>query len=143
MLNAKRAHDPEAVSISQILFPKRPDGQIPSQLRGGTWNICSLSKNVPVAWEFIKHITSTEGCASFNLVSNNFGLVRPDVIPVLKAKDPTYDWFEANVMNGMNIRANLAVANTDAVVQYGTSSDCITRCPLSKVAGMERRHPKS
>jgi ABC-type glycerol-3-phosphate transport system substrate-binding protein len=124
VLNAKKGIlDPEQVAISQILFPKRPDGKIPSQLRGGTWNICSLSKNVPVAWEFIKHITSTEGCASFNLVSNNFGLVRPDVIPVLKAKDPTYDWFEANVMNGMNI---CAPANsrgreyTDAVLQYGT-----------------------
>jgi len=124
VLNAeKAATDPEIAKVSQILFPKRKDGQIPSQLRGGTWNICSLSKNVPAAWEFLKHITSTEGCVGFNLVSNNFGLVRPDVLPVLKAKNPIYDWFEPNVMNGMNI---CAPANsrgreyTDAVAQYCT-----------------------
>jgi ABC-type glycerol-3-phosphate transport system substrate-binding protein len=120
---AKGITDPEIAEASQILFPKRPDGQIPSQLRGGTWNICSLSKNVPVAWEFIKHITDTEGCASFNLVSNNTGLVRPDVIPVLKAREPLYDWFEDSVANGMKICAPANSRGTeylDAVLQYGT-----------------------
>lgn len=119
---AKAITDPALAKVSQILFPKRKDGQIPSQLRGGTWNICSLSKNVPVAWEFIKHITSTEGCVGFNLVGGNGALVRPDTLEILKAKSPLYDWFENNLNHGMNI---CAPANsrgreyTDAIAQYG------------------------
>ena len=104
VLNADKAiQNREVTEVGNILFPRRADGQIPSQLRGGSWNVSARSKMGGVAWEFIKHLSGKEGTLGFNLLANQGALVRPDVMPMLKGKSPVYGWFEENLMNGMKI----------------------------------------
>ena len=113
--------DPAIAEAWQILFPTRKDGKFPCQIRGGTWNLLKGTKYPQAGYEFLKHITSLEGCVGFNLVSGNGALVRPDVIEVLIAKDPVHEWFIPNLMSGIpaygpaNSRGR---EYTDACAQY-------------------------
>jgi ABC-type glycerol-3-phosphate transport system substrate-binding protein len=121
--NLKRdAKDPTVVEASQILFPTREDGRFPSQLRGGTWNILNGSAHPDVAFQFLKHITNTEGCFSFNLVAGQGAFVRPDVVDLLIQEDPVHEWFIPNLENGMPAHApanSRGREYTDAVAQWG------------------------
>ncbi len=108
---------------AQGLFPTRKDGKFPSQIRGGTWNINKASKSPDVVYQFMKHITSKEGCLGFNLVAGQGALVRPDVIDELKKKEPVHDWFIPNLQNGIpaNAPANSrGTEYTDACMNYAT-----------------------
>ncbi len=86
--NMKRnVQDPAIAEAWQILFPTREDGRFPSQLRGGTWNLLNGTPHPTEGYEFLKHITSTEGCFSFNLVAGQGAFVRPDVMQQLIEDD--------------------------------------------------------
>jgi ABC-type glycerol-3-phosphate transport system substrate-binding protein len=121
--NLKRdAKDAAVVEAWQILFPTREDGRFPSQIRGGTWNILNGTAYPTEAFEFIKHITSTEGCYSFNLVAGQGAFVRPDVMPQLMEQDPVHEWFVPNLENGIPAHApanSRGREYTDAVAQWG------------------------
>jgi multiple sugar transport system substrate-binding protein len=79
--NANKAiKDPKAVVVRSALFPKRSDGKRPSQMRGGTWNVGSKSKNQDAAWKFIQLLDNKEGTLTFNTIGGNGALVRPDVM---------------------------------------------------------------
>jgi ABC-type glycerol-3-phosphate transport system substrate-binding protein len=93
--------DKEAAEAYQVLFPTRQDGAFPCQIRGGTWNLLKGTPYPQAGYEFLKHITSLEGCVGFNLVSGNGALVRPDVLQVLIAKDSVHEWFIPNLENGL------------------------------------------
>ena len=115
------AKDPAIVEAAQILFPTREDGRFPSQLRGGTWNILSGTKYPTEAFQFLEHITSTDGCFSFNLVAGQGALVRPDVMQKLIAENPIHEWFLPNLENGIPAYApanSRGREYTDAVAQY-------------------------
>ena len=115
--------DESVAKAAQILLPERPDGRFPSQLRGGTWNINAGTEHPQESYEFLKHITSTDGCLSFNLVAGQGALVRPDVVDALIEENPIHEWFIPNLENGI---AAHAPANsrgreyTDACSQYMT-----------------------
>ncbi|HXF63632.1 MAG TPA: extracellular solute-binding protein [Caldilineaceae bacterium] len=121
--NLKRdAKDPAVVEAWQILFPTREDGRFPSQIRGGTWNILNGSAHPDVAFQFLKHITNTEGCFSFNLVAGQGAFVRPDVMDLLIQEDPVHEWFIPNLENGIPAHApanSRGREYTDAVAQWG------------------------
>ena len=114
--------DPAIGEAAQILFPTREDGRFPSQLRGGTWNILNGTAHPTEAYAFLEHITSTDGCYSFNLVGGQGAFVRPDVLQKLIETDPVHEWFLSNLENGIQA---FAPANsrgreyTDACAQYG------------------------
>jgi ABC-type glycerol-3-phosphate transport system substrate-binding protein len=115
--------DPKVAKLSVLLFPKREDGKIPSQIRGGTWNVHKTSKLPQIAWEFVKTLSSKDGEIGFNIFGGNTGLTRPDIMDVLKAKTPTYKWFENNLINGMLINCpgnSRGREYTDALGQYST-----------------------
>jgi len=120
--NFKRDITDETIAkASQILLPEREDGKFPSQLRGGTWNIRKGTEHPEAAYEFLKHITSTEGCFSFNLIANQGALVRPDVVELLIAKDPVHEWFLPNLRNGIPAHApanSRGREYTDAIAQW-------------------------
>ena len=79
--NANEAiQDPKVAVVRSALFPKRTDGQRPSQMRGGTWNIGSQSKNPDAAWKFIQILDNHDGTLSFNTIGGNGALVRPDIM---------------------------------------------------------------
>ena len=104
LINLKKAiTDAELAELSVVFFPKRADGMIPSQLRGGCWNINAASKYPEATYEFMKHIAGKEGTVGFNLVGGNGALTRPDVLPILAARDEVYQWFQTNLTNGMPI----------------------------------------
>jgi ABC-type glycerol-3-phosphate transport system substrate-binding protein len=120
--NLKRdAKDPKVIQVSQVLFPARSDGKYPSQIRGGTWNINKDSKAPEATFQFIKHITNTEGSFGFNLVAQQGALVRPDVLALLVKNNPIHEWFIPNLQNGI---AAYGPANsrgkeyTDAIAQW-------------------------
>jgi len=114
--------DPAVGVVTQILFPTRKDGKYPTQLRGGTWNINQGTQHATEAYQFLEHITSTDGCYSFNLVAGQGAFVRPDVLEKLTKDDPVHEWFVPNLENGI---AAFAPKNsrgreyTDACTQYG------------------------
>jgi len=124
VINAERTtRDPQVCKLGNIMFPTRKDGKIPSQMRGGHWNISAASKNGAVAWEFIKHLSGKDGTIGFNLVANQGALVRPDALPYLKGKSPVYNWFEQNLMDGMIIHAPANSRGSelgDAIAQNAT-----------------------
>ncbi|HEX2032776.1 MAG TPA: extracellular solute-binding protein [Chloroflexota bacterium] len=99
------------------LFPKRKDGKRPSQLRGGTWNVSNVSKYPDQGWEFVKHITSREGCLTFNTMSGNQANVRPDIMNDEYFQDPNFKVFLENFENTMVhvIPANLRGTEFEAV----------------------------
>jgi ABC-type glycerol-3-phosphate transport system substrate-binding protein len=115
--------DPTKAVVSQGLLPTRKDGKFPCQIRGGTWNILKTCPNPDVAYQFLKHITSLEGCVGFNLVAGQGALVRPDVVAELIKKDPIHEWFIPNLQNGIlaNAPANSrGTEYTDACTNYAT-----------------------
>jgi ABC-type glycerol-3-phosphate transport system substrate-binding protein len=120
--NFKRdIQDAEKAEAWQVLFPTREDGKFPCQMRGGTWNLRMGTEYPQAGYEFLKHITSTEGCVGFNLVSGNGALVRPDVLEILIARDPVHEWFIPNLNNGIPAHApanSRGREYTDAVQQY-------------------------
>jgi ABC-type glycerol-3-phosphate transport system substrate-binding protein len=108
---------------TQILLPTREDGRFPSQLRGGTWNIRTGTSHPTEAFDFLTHITSTEGCFGFNLVAGQGALVRPDVMQLLIAENPIHEWFIPNLENGMPAHApanSRGREYTDAVAQWSS-----------------------
>ncbi len=114
--------DPKVAQASVFLFPPRPDGKVPSQIRGGTWNIHKTSKLPQVSWEFLKTLASKDGEIGFNIFGGNTALTRPDIMEVLKGKTPTYKWFENNLLQGMGINCpanSRGREYTDALSQYG------------------------
>jgi len=116
------ALDKTVAKISVLLFPKRTDGKIPSQIRGGTWNIHKSSKVPQIAWEFIKTLSSKDGELLFNLIGGNTALTRPDILAPLESKTPIYKWFEGNLQNGMKINApgnGRGTEYSDAITQIG------------------------
>lgn len=121
--NLKRdAKDPAVVEASQILFPTREDGRFPSQIRGGTWNILNGTAHPTEAYQFLLHITNTEGCYGFNLVGGQGAFVRPDVMQQLIENDPVHEWFLPNLENGIPAHApanSRGREYTDAVAQWG------------------------
>ena len=115
--------DAEVAEAWQVLFPTREDGKYPSQIRGGTWNIRKGTEYPEAAYEFLKHITSKEGCFGFNLVAGQGALVRPDVVELLIATDSVHEWFIPNLENGIPARApanSRGREYTDAVAQWST-----------------------
>lgn len=122
VINANKAiTDKELAEIYQILWPLNKNGQVPSQLRGGTWNINKATKYPQECYEFLKHIAGQEGTVGFNLVGGNGALTRPDVLPILTASNPLYAWFLDTLANGIAVRfpANSRGREfTDALGQY-------------------------
>ena len=122
-VNAQRAvKDPTKASINVILFPKREDGKVPSQIRGGAWQVHRTTKVPEIAYQFVKELTSKEGCFGFNNFGGNTALVRPDVLPLLRVQIPMYKNFEGNLLNGMVINAPANSRGrefTDAIAQNG------------------------
>jgi len=122
-VNCQRAvKDNTKAKINVILFPKRADGRVPSQIRGGGWQVHKTSKVPAIAYEFCKQLTSKEGCFGFNNFGGNTALVRPDVMPLLEAAIPMYRNFESNLANGMVINAPANSRGrefTDVIAQVG------------------------
>ena len=103
MKSLKEMPDPKLAKQGNLFFPKQPDGRIPCQIRGGTWNVNSKSKAPDVAWEFVKHLTNLEGSVGLTLVGGGITITRPDMLPVLKASSFFFEWFEENLLNGIVI----------------------------------------
>ena len=122
--NFKRGiKDATKTEAAQALLPKRPDGKFPCQLRGGTWNIGKNSKNAQMAYQFLKHITTLEGCVGFNLVAGQGAFVRPDTVAELIKKDPIHEWFIPNLENGIPANApsnSRGKEYNDAIAAYAT-----------------------
>lgn len=113
--------DPSVGEVWQILLPTLPDGRVPSQLRGGTWNIRQGTENADVAYQFVKHIAGKDGSIGFNLQGGNFAAVRPDTLEALIAENPIHEWFLTSLQNGMPAHAPANSRGrefTDAVTQY-------------------------
>ncbi len=118
---ARDIKDETIAKASQGLMPTDANGKFPSQMRGGTWNILQTSEHPQEAFQFLKHITSTEGCHSFNLVAGQGALVRPDVVDLLIAENPIHEWFIPNLENGIPAHApanSRGREYTDACAQY-------------------------
>ena len=78
-------------SCARRSFPKRKDGKRPAQLRGGTWNIGSKSKNPEAGWKFIQTLSDHDGTLKFNTIGGNGALVRPDVMNDPYFSHPGFD----------------------------------------------------
>jgi ABC-type glycerol-3-phosphate transport system substrate-binding protein len=122
--NFKRDIKDETIAKAhQGLFPTDANGKFPSQIRGGTWNILRESAHPQEAFAFLKHITNTDGCYSFNLVAGQGAFVRPDVVQKLIEQDPVHEWFIPNLENGIPAHApanSRGREYTDACAQYLT-----------------------
>src|SRR5262249_35702713 len=90
MFNLKSSvKNPHQVKLKAVLFPKRSDGVYPSQTRGGTWQVGGKTKNPDWGWEFVKHLSSREGCLNFTKLSkSSVALVRPDIMDDQFFNDP-------------------------------------------------------
>lgn len=112
--------DDSVAEAWQGLFPTREDGLYPSQLRGGTWNMNAGTDHPQETFEFLKHITSYDGCLSFNLVAGQGALVRPDVVNELINQNAIHEWFIPNLENGIPAYApanSRGREYTDAITQ--------------------------
>jgi ABC-type glycerol-3-phosphate transport system substrate-binding protein len=122
--NLKRNIQDETVAKAhQGLLPTDENGKFPSQIRGGTWNVLKDSAHPTEAFQFIKHITSTDGCYGFNLVAGQGAFVRPDTLDLLIKDDPIHEWFIPNLENGIPAHApanSRGREYTDAVTQWMT-----------------------
>jgi ABC-type glycerol-3-phosphate transport system substrate-binding protein len=120
--NTKRAIKDESVAKAhQGLLPTDQNGKFPSQIRGGTWNILKATPHPSEAFEFIKHITTLDGCFGFNLVAGQGAFVRPDVVDRLIQEDPVHEWFIPNLENGIPAHApanSRGREYTDACTQW-------------------------
>jgi ABC-type glycerol-3-phosphate transport system substrate-binding protein len=98
----KAIKDPKLSKLKSVLFPKRPDGKRPSQLRGGTWNINSKTKYPQEAWQFVKQLSSHDGILTMNTVGGEGALVRPDVLedPYFTG-NPNFLIFKENLANAI------------------------------------------
>jgi ABC-type glycerol-3-phosphate transport system substrate-binding protein len=135
--NAERAvKDPNVCKVGVILFPKRADGRIPSQLRGGAWQVSKSSKVPQIAFEFIKNLSSKDGILGFNMFGGNTSLVRPDVLPLLWVQAPIYKHYETNLKSGMVVNAPANSRGrefTDAIGQNGSAlMDAIKPMPFEE-----------
>ncbi len=120
---ARDIKDEAVAKATQGLMPTDANGKFPSQMRGGTWNILQTSDHPQESFEFIKHITSTEGCHGFNVVGGQGALVRPDVLAILIEENPVHEWFLPNLENGIPAHApanSRGREYTDACAQYLT-----------------------
>ena len=120
---ARDIKDETVAKATQGLMPTDANGKFPSQMRGGTWNILQNSDHPQEAFEFIKHITSTEGCHGFNVVGGQGALVRPDVLALLIEENPVHEWFLPNLENGIPAHSpanSRGREYTDACAQYLT-----------------------
>ncbi|MCL4859684.1 MAG: extracellular solute-binding protein [Caldilineaceae bacterium] len=141
--NVKRGIQDESVArVHQGLLPTDNNGRYPSQIRGGTWNILKESKHPQEAFQFLKHITNTDGCYSFNLVAGQGAFVRPDVVNLLIEQDPVHEWFIPNLENGIPAHApanSRGREYTDACAQWMTlMMDANQPIPFEK--GLEDLH---
>lgn len=122
--NFKRDIKDEAIAKAhQGLFPTDKNGKFPSQIRGGTWNILKTSAHPQETFQFMKHITNTDGCYGFNLVAGQGAFVRPDVVDKLVEQDAVHEWFIPNLENGIPAHApanSRGREYTDACAQYLT-----------------------
>jgi ABC-type glycerol-3-phosphate transport system substrate-binding protein len=147
-INSSRAvKDNTKAKIGVILFPKREDGKVPSQIRGGGWQVHKTSKAPAIAYEFIKHIAGKDGTLGFNMFGGNTALTRPDVLPLLRVQAPLYKNFEGNLMNGMVINAPANSRGrefTDAITQNGAKvMDAIQPVPFEQgIADMAKEIQK-
>ena len=115
--------DEAVAKAHQGLLPTDANGRFPSQIRGGTWNILNGTQHPQESYEFLKHITSKDGCVGFNLVAGQGAFVRPDVLQELVAKDSVHEWFIPNLENGIPAHApanSRGKEYTDACVQWAT-----------------------
>jgi ABC-type glycerol-3-phosphate transport system substrate-binding protein len=139
---ARDVTDPAIGEAWQVLFPTREDGRFPSQIRGGTWNILNGTAHPTESFEFLQHITSTEGSFSFNLVAGQGAFVRPDVMQQLIAENPVHEWFLSNLENGIPAHApanSRGREYTDAVAQYAALLMDPTQ-PVEFEKGLEDLH---
>jgi ABC-type glycerol-3-phosphate transport system substrate-binding protein len=98
----KAIKDPSLAKIKSVLFPKRPDGKRPSQLRGGTWNINSKTKYTQEAWQFVKQLSSHDGILTMNTQGGEGALVRPDVLEdKYFTANPNFMIFKENLANAI------------------------------------------
>jgi ABC-type glycerol-3-phosphate transport system substrate-binding protein len=98
----KAIKDPSLAKLKSVLFPKRPDGKRPCQLRGGTWNINSKSPHPTEAWQFVKQLSSHDGILTMNTVGNEGALVRPDVLEdKYFTANPNFMIFKENLANAI------------------------------------------
>jgi ABC-type glycerol-3-phosphate transport system substrate-binding protein len=119
---ARDVTDPAIGEAAQILFPTREDGRFPSQIRGGTWNVLNGTAHPTESFQFIEHITNTDGCYGFNLVAGQGAFVRPDVLDKLVVDNPIHEWFLPGLENGIPAYApanSRGREYTDACNQYG------------------------
>jgi ABC-type glycerol-3-phosphate transport system substrate-binding protein len=119
----RNSQDPSVTVAHQGLLPLNQDGRAPSQIRGGTWNMLRSTAHPQEAFEFLKHITSDEGCFGFNLVAGNGAFVRPDTLGRLIEEDPVHEWFVPNLENGIVAHApanSRGREYTDAIGQWLT-----------------------
>lgn len=94
--------DPKMTKLKSVLFPKRPDGKRPSQLRGGSWQINSKSKHPYEAWQFNRVLAGQYGTLKFAEEGNDVSLTRPDVVKnSFFGNDPNFVNFEQNLKNAM------------------------------------------
>lgn len=103
MFNVRLAiKDPSLCKMKTILYPKRPDGIYPSQIRAGTWQIGSKSKSPEWAWEFVKHKSSRDGVVSFNRMAQSAGaFVRPDILDDDYFADPNFEPYKDTLLTAM------------------------------------------
>lgn len=102
VFNAQKAiKDPSKAVVKAALFPKRQDGKRPSQMRGGTWNVGSKSKNPEAAWKFIQILDNKEGTLKFNTIGGNGALVRPDIMDDQYFSHPGFKPFLENLLTAM------------------------------------------
>ena len=99
----KAIKDEKAVVVRLALFPKRKDGKRPSQLRGGTWNVGSKSKNPEAFWKFLQTLSSKDGILKFSTISGQGALVRPDVMDDKYFSHPGFRPFLENLLTAMPV----------------------------------------
>jgi ABC-type glycerol-3-phosphate transport system substrate-binding protein len=98
----KAIKDSKLAKLKSVLFPKRPDGKRPCQLRGGTWNVNSKSKYPYEAWQFVRQLSSHDGILTMNTVGNEGALTRPDVLEDKYFRDnPNFLVFKENLANAI------------------------------------------
>jgi ABC-type glycerol-3-phosphate transport system substrate-binding protein len=110
MFNLKDAiKDPNLVKLKAVLFPRRPDGIYPSQTRGGTWQVGARTKAPEWGWEFVKHLSSRDGCLAFTKLSkSSVALVRPDIMDDPFFNDPNFTPYKETLLKG---QPNIVPAN--------------------------------
>jgi ABC-type glycerol-3-phosphate transport system substrate-binding protein len=141
--NVKRGtKDAAKTEAWQGLLPTRKDGKPPTQIRGGTWNMLKTTKYPNEVFQFLKHITNSEGCIGFNLVAGQGALVRPDALQELVKQDVIHEWFIPNLETGMLAHApanSRGREYTDAVGQWAAKMmDPTENIPFEK--GLQDLH---